>query len=33
MEEVRALVAAAPAVKAGLLEFDIDPVHHFPHFD
>ena len=33
MEEVRALADSAPAVKKGLLEFEIDPVDHFPRFD
>lgn len=33
MEEARRLLKEAPMVKNGLLEFDIDPVDHFPHFE
>jgi hypothetical protein len=33
LEEVRALADSAPSVKEGLLEFEIDPVDHFPRFD
>jgi hypothetical protein len=32
MEEARALVNETPAVKNGLIEFDIEPVDHFPNF-
>ena len=33
IDEVRELVNSAPAVKEGLLTFDIDPVNRFPQFD
>jgi hypothetical protein len=33
IEEVRSLLREVPEVKEGLLEFDIDPVNHFPRFD
>ena len=31
-EEVRRMIDTAPHVKAGLLEFEIDPVEHYPYF-
>jgi muconolactone delta-isomerase len=33
LEEVHALLGKTPVVREGLLEFDVDPVNHFPHFD
>ena len=33
VEDARMLADDTPAVKEGLLEFDIDPVNHFAHFD
>lgn len=32
-EEARTIADDTPAVKEGLLEFDIEPVNHFPNFD
>ena len=32
-KEAHTLANNTPAVKEGLLELDIDPVNHFPHFD
>ncbi|MGD8296170.1 MAG: hypothetical protein PVG67_07260 [Desulfobacterales bacterium] len=33
IDEVRSLLREVPVVREGLLEFDIDPVNHFPRFD
>jgi hypothetical protein len=33
IEEARSLVSRAAAVREGLLEFEIEPVNHFPRFD
>jgi len=33
MEEARALTNEVRTVKNGILEFDIEPVDHFPNFD
>ena len=33
VEESRIMADDTPVVKEGLLEFGIDPVNHFPHFD
>jgi hypothetical protein len=33
IEEARHMVNESQAVKTGIVEFDIDPVERFPHFD
>jgi hypothetical protein len=33
IDEARDIISNAPTVKAGLLEFDIEPVNQFPRFD
>lgn len=33
IEQARTLADTAPMARAGLVEFDVEPVDHFPHFE